>query len=63
MIASFAKGLTSNQISKMVDLKADFVQAGEFKVVLSDESFASDNDKTNAMQLFKQRGITNYEII
>ena len=63
MIASFAKGLTSNQISKMVDLKADFVQAGEFKVVLSDESFASDNDKTNAMQLFKQRGVTNYEII
>ena len=47
----------------MVDLKADFVQAGEFKVVLSDESFASDNDKTNAMQLFKQRGVTNYEII
>lgn len=63
MIASFAKGLTSTQISKMVDLKADFVQSGEFKVVLSDESFASDNDKTNAMQLFKQRGITNYEII
>jgi adenine-specific DNA-methyltransferase len=63
MIASFAKGLTSAQIGKMVDLKADFIQASEFKVVLSDESFASDNDKTNAMQLFKQRGITNYEII
>lgn len=63
MIASFAKGLTSAQIGKMVDLKADFIQAGEFKVVLSDESFASDNDKTNVMQLFKQRGITNYEII
>lgn len=63
MIASFAKGLTSAQIGKMLDLKADFIQAGEFKVVLSDESFASDNDKTNAMQLFKQRGITNYEII
>lgn len=63
MIASFAKGLTSAQIGKMFDLKADFIQASEFKVVLSDESFASDNDKTNAMQLFKQRGITNYEII
>lgn len=63
MIASFAKGLTSIQIGKMLDLKADFIQASEFKVVLSDESFASDNDKTNAMQLFKQRGITNYEII
>lgn len=63
MIASFAKELTSTQIGKMLDLKADFVQAGELKVVLSDESFASDNDKTNAMQLFKQRGITNYEII
>lgn len=63
MIASFAKELTSVQIGKMLDLKADFVQAGEFKVVLSDESFATDNDKTNAMQLFKQRGVTNYEII
>lgn len=63
MIASFAKGLTSAQIGKMLDLKADFVQASEFKVVLADESFATDNDKTNAMQLFKQRGITNYEII
>ena len=63
MVASFAKGLTSEQIGKMLDLKAEFIQAGEFKVVLSDESFASDNDKTNAMQLFKQRGITNYEII
>lgn len=63
MIASFAKDLTSAQIGKMIDLKADFIQASEFKVVLSDESFASDNDKTNAMQLFKQRGITNYEII
>lgn len=63
MIASFAKGLTCAQIGKMLDLKADFIQAGEFKVVLSDESFASDNDKTNVMQLFKQRGITNYEII
>ncbi|MEG2586455.1 MAG: hypothetical protein RSB24_09270, partial [Akkermansia sp.] len=61
--ASFAKGLTSAQIGEMVDLKADFIQTSEFKVVLSDESFASDNDKTNAMQLFKQRGITNYEII
>ena len=54
---------TSEQIGKMLDLKADYVQEGEFKVVLSDESFASDNDKTNAMQLFKQRGITNFEII
>jgi adenine-specific DNA-methyltransferase len=63
MVASFAKGLTYAQISKMLDLKAKFVQAGEFKVVFADESFASDNDKTNAMQLFKQRGITNYEII
>ena len=63
MAASFAKGLTSEQIGKMLDLKADYVQEGEFKVVLSDESFASDNDKTNAMQLFKQRGITNFEII
>ena len=63
MVASFAKGLTSDQIAKILDLKADFIQAGEFKVVLSDESFASDNDKTNAMQLFKQHGITNYEII
>ena len=63
MVASFAKELTYAQISKMLDLKAKFVQAGEFKVVFADESFASDNDKTNAMQLFKQRGITNYEII
>lgn len=63
MIASFAKGLSSAQIGRMLDLKADFIQASEFKVVLSDESFASDNDKTNVMQLFKQRGITNYEII
>lgn len=63
MVASFAKELTYTQISKMLDLKAKFVQAGEFKVVFADESFASDNDKTNAMQLFKQRGITNYEII
>ena len=63
MVASFAKGLTYHQIGKMIDLKADFVQPGEFKIVLADESFASDNDKTNAMQLFKQRGITNFEII
>ncbi|WP_085536944.1 site-specific DNA-methyltransferase [Massilibacteroides vaginae] len=63
MLASFAKGLTYQQIGKMIDLKADFVQPGELKIVLADESFASDNDKTNAMQLFKQRGITNYEII
>lgn len=63
MVASFAKKLTSDQIGKMINLKADFVNSGEFKVVLSDESFASDNDKTNVMQLFKQRGITNYEII
>lgn len=63
MVASFAKGLTYQQIGKMIDLKADFVQPGEFKIVLADESFASDNDKTNAMQLFKQRGITNFEII
>lgn len=63
MIASFSKGLTYAQIGKMLDQKAEFIQASEFKVVLSDESFASNNDKTNAMQLFKQRGITNYEII
>jgi adenine-specific DNA-methyltransferase len=63
MVASFAKGLTYAQVGKILDLKASFVQAGEFKVVFADESFASDNDKTNAMQLFKQRGITNYEII
>lgn len=63
MVASFAKGLTYSEVSKILDLKPDFIQSGEFKVVLSDESFASDNDKTNAMQLFKQRGITNYEII
>lgn len=63
MVASFAKELTYGQISKILDLKPDFVQAGEFKVVFADESFASDNDKTNAIQLFKQRGITNYEII
>ena len=63
MVASFAKELTYGQISKMLDLKPDFIQAREFKVVFADESFASDNDKTNAIQLFKQRGITNYEII
>lgn len=63
MIASFAKGLTYTQVGAMLDYRADFVQPAEFKVVISDESFASDNDKTNVMQLFKQRGITNYEII
>jgi len=63
MVASFAKELTYGQINKILDLKPNFVQAGEFKVVFADESFASDNDKTNAIQLFKQRGITNYEII
>ncbi len=63
MVASFAKELSYGQISKILDLKPDFVQSGEFKVVFADESFASDNDKTNAIQLFKQRGITNYEII
>lgn len=63
MVASFAKNLTYTQVGKMLDLKAHSLQAGEFKVVLSDESFASDNDKTNVMQLFKQRGITNFEII
>ena len=63
MVASFAKGLTYEHIGKIIDLKANSVQAGEFKAVFSDDSFASDNDKTNAMQLFKQRGITNFEII
>lgn len=63
MVASFAKELTYGQISKILDLKPDFIQAGEFKVVFADESFASDNDKTNAIQLFKQRGFTNHEII
>ena len=63
MVASFAKNITYSHVSKILDLKPDFIQSGEFKVVFADESFASDNDKTNAMQLFKQRGITNFEII
>lgn len=63
MVASFAKNITYSHVSKILDLKPNFIQSGEFKVVFADESFASDNDKTNAMQLFKQRGITNFEII
>lgn len=63
MVASFAKDLTYSDITKMLEYKPDYVQPGEFKVVLSDESFASNNDKVNAMQLFKQKGITNFEII
>ena len=63
MVASFAKELTYSDITKMLGYKSDYVQPGEFKVVLSDESFASNNDKVNAMQLFKQKGITNFEII
>lgn len=63
MVASFAKNITYSHVSKILDLKPDFIQSGEFKVVFADESFASDNDKTNAMQLLKQRGITNFEII
>lgn len=63
MVASFSKGITYSDITKMLEYKPDYVQPGEFKVVLSDESFASNNDKVNAMQLFKQKGITNLEII
>lgn len=63
MVASFAKELTYSDITKMLEYKPDYVQPGEFKVVLSDESFASNNDKVNVMQLFKQKGITNFEII
>jgi adenine-specific DNA-methyltransferase len=63
MVASFDKEMTYKQIGQMLDFRADFVQPSDFKVVLADESFASDNDKTNVMQLFKQRGITNVEII
>lgn len=63
MVASFAKGLTYSDITRMLEYKPDYVQPGEFKVVLSDESFASNNDKVNVMQLFKQKGITNFEII
>ncbi len=63
MVASFAENITYSHVSKILDLKPDFIQSGEFKVVFADESFASDNDKTNAMQLLKQRGITNFEII
>jgi len=63
MVASFAKEMTYKQIGQMLGFRADFVQPSDFKVVLADESFASDNDKTNVMQLFKQRGITNVEII
>ena len=63
MVASFAKELTYSDITRMLEYKADYVQTGEFKVVLSDESFASNNDKVNVMQLFKQKGITNFEII
>lgn len=63
MVASFAKDLTYSDITKMLEYKPDYVQPGEFKVVLSDESFASNNDKVNVMQLFKQKGITNFEII
>ena len=63
MVATFAKGLTYKQIGQMLDMKADFISSGEFKFVVADESFANSNDKTNALQLFKQRGITNYEII
>lgn len=63
MVATFAKNLSYKQIGQMLDMKSDFVNAGEFKFVIADESFANSNDKTNALQLFKQRGITNYEII
>lgn len=63
MVASFAKELTYSDITKMLEYKPDYVQPGEFKVVFSDESFASNNDKVNVMQLFKQKGITNFEII
>lgn len=63
MVASFSKDITYSDITKMLEYKPDYVQPGEFKVVLSDESFASNNDKVNAMQLFKQKGITNFEII
>ena len=63
MVASFAKELTYSDITKMLEYKPDYVQPGEFKVVFSDESFASNNEKVNVMQLFKQKGITNFEII
>ena len=63
MVATFAKGLTYKQIGQILDMKADFINPGEFKFVIADESFANCNDKTNAVQLFKQRGITNFEII
>ncbi|MDH6312658.1 adenine-specific DNA-methyltransferase [Parabacteroides sp. PFB2-10] len=63
MVATFAKKISYKQIGQMLDLKADFVNPGEFKFVIADESFADSKDKTNALQLFKQRGITNYEII
>lgn len=63
LVASFAKGLTYDQIAQLIELKNESIDSDLFKLVLADESFATDNDKTNAMQLFKQRGITNYEII
>lgn len=63
MVASFAKDLTYSDITRILEYKPDYVQPGEFKVVLSDESFATNNDKVNVMQLFKQKGITNFEII
>lgn len=63
MVATFAKGINYKQIGQMLDMKADYISSGEFKFVIADESFADNNDKTNALQLFKQRGITNYEII
>ncbi len=63
MITSFAKNLTYPDIAKMIELKPSYINPGEFKVVLSDECFASSNDKVNVMQLLKQKNITNIEII
>ncbi|MFR9545809.1 MAG: site-specific DNA-methyltransferase, partial [Rikenellaceae bacterium] len=63
MVVTFAKDMSYEQISKMLDLRADFISKSEFKVVIADQSFATDNDKTNALQLFKQKGVTNFEII
>lgn len=63
MIASFAKELNYSDIVEMIELKPDYINPGEFKVVLADESFASNNDKVNIMQLLRQKNITNIEII
>ncbi|MEG1738546.1 MAG: site-specific DNA-methyltransferase [Odoribacter sp.] len=63
MVASFEKELTYKQIQQMIELRPEFINPGEFKVIIADESFATSNDKTNALQLLKQKGITNYEII